>query len=689
MITKIWLIDYTKRIYFLFILLVHLVPLYSQVEPDDPFFTLDTVNISAFKNTSPIKGLNTGQIVLDMSYLENLPKFLGNTDPISVARMLPGVRTSDEYDGRLNIDGGSNEHNMLSLDGVPLYNVNHLLGFFSTFISSHYKSMSLSRTPFSAQSHNRLGGELVFCSNEDSVTDKLKGEISVGLISTQGTVIVPTGKRSNLTLSVRDSYINMLYSNWLKTDGLSAEYSFFDSNATWTCILNDKNSLTADAYWGMDNVLFNNDKFFAEIGFKWGNNAEALHWTHKDIVHDLIIKQTLYRTEYSSRFDIKHEEDISMSMPTGITDYGYNLKMNLKQLALGADFIFHSAQLQSPVIAGTYNSSDMGSERQSNLECSAFVDYNRSLSDNFTLNCGFRGNCFFVDKYRYRSIDPSITISYHNFRRDWDLSLNLTQRHQFLFQTGVTDYGLPLEFWFTADDEHNPQFMRGVTFSGCIPLFNGDYSLSTSAYYRKLYNQLDYYGSLLDFMSTDYSLYDHLIKGEGVNYGVDVMLTKNTGNLVGWISYSFGRAMRNFNVNGRDGDYPARHERRHELDMLFTYKTGKRWEPSCTFVAAEGLPFTAPDFFYIMNQQVIVKYGDYNAYRLKTYIRMDMSVNVKLAHKNRTFIKDHGLSISLYNVLCRNNVISCQMKIYEDKLYYGNIAFVSTVLPTVSYYCKF
>ena len=134
--------------------------------PDDLVYTLDSVDISALRNISPLRGSGTGIINLDMDYLEGLPKFLGNTDPVSIARMLPGVRTSCEYDGRLNIDGGAGGHNYVSLNGVPLYNVNHLLGFFSTFIPSHYKSMSLGRTPSSAQSPNKIGGTLSFYPNK-------------------------------------------------------------------------------------------------------------------------------------------------------------------------------------------------------------------------------------------------------------------------------------------------------------------------------------------------------------------------------------------------------------------------------------------------------------------------------------------------------------------------------------------
>ena len=677
-----------KRIYVLLILLVHLVSLAAQHVPDDLVYTLDSVDVSALRNVSPLRGTDGGMIRLDMEYLEGLPKFLGNTDPVSVARMFPGVRTSCEYDGRLNIDGGAGGHNYVSLNGVPLYNVNHLLGFFSTFIPSHYKSMSLGRTPSTAQSPNRIGGMLSFYPETDCNSDKIKGELTAGLISTQGTVIMPTGRKSRLTVSLRDSYINLLYSRWMKTDDLNLNYSFFDSNVTWACQLNEKNKLVADAYWGKDVTKMYDVGLFADIDFTWGNNAEAVHWIHNNSTNSITVKQTAYRTEYGNRFDVRNV-DISMQMPTGITDWGYSGTVSGKRFVSGIEAVSHSVQVQSPVIEGTYNRKAKADDSESAWECSAFIDYTLNLAQGLNLSTGLRGCCYFQGYDVRKCLDPSLTISYQNESKGWDLSLNITQRHQFLFQTGVTDFGLPIEFWLLSDKDLAPQYMRGVTLSGGTSLFEGRYSVWASLYYRKLYNQLDYYGSLIDFLATDYSVYNNLISGQGRNYGADLLVTKNTGKITGWVSYSYGRALRTFDYEGMQGTYPASHERIHELDLLLTYKTGKRWEPSCVFVAAGGTPFTAPEYFYIMNQHIVTQYGEYHAHRLDPYIRMDLSVNVKLNHMNTPFIKEHGLSVNIYNVLCRANDIAYQMKIYNDKLYYHHVTFALTMLPSISYYCKF
>ena len=91
---------------------------------------------------------------VDVGKLQNLPKLLGNTDPIRFVRLLPAVQTNSECDSGIHIQGCDNAHNDISLGGIPVYGVNHLLGLFSVFNPSHYGRMTYSESSPS----NRLGG---------------------------------------------------------------------------------------------------------------------------------------------------------------------------------------------------------------------------------------------------------------------------------------------------------------------------------------------------------------------------------------------------------------------------------------------------------------------------------------------------------------------------------------------------
>ena len=68
---------------------------------------------------------------IDLRMMDDMPRILGNADPMHYAQLLPGIQTNSEYDAGLHVQGCDNAHNIISISGVPLYNVSHLLGFFS------------------------------------------------------------------------------------------------------------------------------------------------------------------------------------------------------------------------------------------------------------------------------------------------------------------------------------------------------------------------------------------------------------------------------------------------------------------------------------------------------------------------------------------------------------------------------
>ena len=73
--------------------------------------------------------------------LRRVPSITGTPDPIRFVKLLPGVQTGMELDAGLHILGTENSHSLVSVDGVPVYGATHVLGLYSTFISSHFKGI--------------------------------------------------------------------------------------------------------------------------------------------------------------------------------------------------------------------------------------------------------------------------------------------------------------------------------------------------------------------------------------------------------------------------------------------------------------------------------------------------------------------------------------------------------------------
>jgi hypothetical protein len=65
---------------------------------------------------------------------------------------------------------------------------------------------------------------------------------NVGLLASQATLSIPIGKRQNLYLSGRKTYINLLIGAIFNDQIENANYDFYDTNITW---IGEKNTKLA------------------------------------------------------------------------------------------------------------------------------------------------------------------------------------------------------------------------------------------------------------------------------------------------------------------------------------------------------------------------------------------------------------------------------------------------------------
>jgi hypothetical protein len=165
------------------------------------------------------------------------------------------------------------------------------------------------------------------------------------------------------------------------------------------------------------------------------------------------------------------------------------------------------------------------------------------------------------------------------------------------------------------------------------------------------------------------------------------MLQKCTGRLTGWLSYTYTHARRTFQEFNHNKEFPASHERPHDLKAVITYKPTKHWDFGGTFIYASGTPFTPPQSLNVMNGNILINYADYNSSRLAPYVRCDLSVNFKW--KSRRF-KEQGLNLSVYNAFANRNELFWRIKKTDDNRFaYRPVSFVIKTLPSISYYIKF
>jgi hypothetical protein len=90
----------------------------------------------------------------------SVPTPAGSGDLASYLQTLPGVVTTGDRGGHLFVRGGTPAENLVLIDGIPIYQPFHILGFFSVFPEDLVSSADLYAGGFGARYHGRSSSVL-------------------------------------------------------------------------------------------------------------------------------------------------------------------------------------------------------------------------------------------------------------------------------------------------------------------------------------------------------------------------------------------------------------------------------------------------------------------------------------------------------------------------------------------------
>ena len=660
------------------LLFLTLRPLEAEAQTDSVYMHIDSTTVVSEKHTSTIKRTADKLLKIDLGEMQSMPKVLGNTDPLHFIKLLPGVQTNSEHDSGIHIQGCDAEHNEMSVGGVPVFGVNHMLGLFSVFNPEHYAQMNFSHTSGS----NRLGGTLRM-ELPDAPQRQAEGNISVGLMSSQGSLGFKINDHSHLKVSARRSYLNFLYGRWITLNDSQIKYGFGDYNITYFWNPGENDRVWVDGYLGGDRAGMDEKFYDMGVALSWGNYFGAIHWQHTG--EDLTHRHTLFSSGYMSDNYIT-QSNAKLSLPSYINAAGYKGNLSYNALNARIEAVYYHVMPQLPQVNDLFNYTSPQKEIQNALETTLAVDYDYNFAYDWNLKAGVQGVLMLNPESELNGgLAPAATLSYNAYNCG-KIALDYRWQQQYIFQTGLSNVGFPIDFWFVAGKHSAPQYSQNLSLSYDVKFYRDMFEFSCSLYNKKLYNQVEYNGDMFDFFLQEYNIDDFLLKGSGRNYGANVMLHKQAGVLTGWISYSVGRALRMFDDPDYPGIYPANHERIHELNAVCSYKY-KNWDFSGTFTYASGQPFTAPVSYYLSSGKIIANYGDRNACRMRPYIRLDLSATMIL---NKDGEQENGINLSIYNALARRNDVMYRLILNEDKEFaYSRMSFGLCFMPSISYYHKF
>ena len=677
-----------------------------------PSVQLDEVTIVA-ERTGDTRSSQISATQITVERIKSVPVMFGESDIIKALQLMPGVQSGSEGNSGMYVRGGGPDENLFLIDGVPLYNVSHLGGFFSAFNTDAIKNVTLYKGSFPARFGGRLSAVLDVTQNNGN-DQELHGNASIGLISAKFTLEGPIVKeRTTFNISARRTYAELfliptiMWFNDLGNDDpaptvaqnakFDAGYWFYDLNAKLTHKFSDKSRLYASFYSGEDFVhgkvktVTSLDEDMM-MGFRngWGNLIGSLRWNYQ-LSPKLFMNTSLSYTQYKNSITGSVEklatpEDPSPSTmqgdyssgikeATGRIDFDYspnpdhNVKFGtyftrhwfIPEVATGSVDYYDSIQMNG---AFRMDSTIMSDTLPAN-EVVAFIEDDWAITEALKLNYGLHISGFQVGDTFYWSPQPRVSGRLM-LTDDLSLKVGYAYMTQYVHLLSTTSVSLPTDLWVPVTERVEPMRSHQIA-AGLFYSRSGIADFSVEAYYKRMTNLIEYKDGATFFGSSEH--WENLVyAGDGWSYGLELLVQREIGDLTGWIGYTWSRTMRLFNREGQvlnNGEpFPAKYDRRHDLSIVLNYKLTDRIDLSATWVFSTGNTATLakqrypvasddPDDYNLSANQTgqLAVYSGRNNYRMPNYHRLDLGANF-----HRKFKRCHRtISVSVYNVYNRQN----------------------------------
>lgn len=683
----------------------------------DPEQLVDVIVVgeSPYKIVSSTK---TSTVSVPMEIVNCMPTLAGERDIVKAIQLMPGVQSGTEGTAGLYVRGGGPDENLVLLDGVPMYNMNHAMGLFSVFNSDMVSKAELHKGDIPTKYGGRLSSVLDVSMLEGDMRE-YHGTVAVGLLAAKANVGGPIWKdHTTFNLSFRRTYFDIfaqpLIAAISSREGTlaSAGYYFYDINAKIDHTFSDRDKLGVTFYMGDDGIYMSEKEKASgmKLGtdWRWGNIVASIDWKHNftDLFkskmsvaythykYNLGLSEEAKEEEFNNTFDMKFNSLISDVMFRYDFDYKSN---NLKHdVNFGAEYTYHffkpSVMSAVEIEAGIplYEmDTTFGNTPIHNHEAAIYAEENWNIHKYFKLKAGLRGALYNSHGKNYFSLEPRAGINVTIVPTNLSFKASYSYTTQYVHLLTSSNVTLPTDLWVPVTENVPPMKCHQVAggFYAFLPW--GDIEMSVEGYYKKMANVIEYKDGA-SYISTNGDWEDKVVVGDGWSYGVEVLIQRNIGKLTGWIGYTWSRTLRRFDREGMvlNGGkvFPAKYDREHDLSICLQYKPIKLLDVSATFIYGTGtcgtLPLqTAPDGTTIVTER--------NNFRMPDYHRLDLAMNF---HWDRKMKKDgsqrrygeHQLNISCYNVYNRKNPFI----VYAEGEKLMQLS-VFQILPSLGYTFKF
>nr|MBX2843893.1 TonB-dependent receptor plug domain-containing protein [Flammeovirgaceae bacterium] len=642
---------------------------------------------------------------------------MGEADIMKIALTLPGVQTVGEGASGFNVRGGGTDQNLILINDVPIYNTNHLFGFFSAFNPEVISSANLYKSGIQANYGGRISSVFDVALRDGNKKDfSIKGGISpiTGKVTIEGPLKKDT---SSFVLGVRSTYSDYIFSLLDDPNLRNSQASFSDFITKFNFKLDEKNTLILSGYHSRDNFSLNSDSVY-----QYYNSNAAIQWRH-NFNNKLYLVTSGSYANYSynltsdqvpiNAFEMDYE--INHTNFKSEVNYFPNSKNNFRMGITST--LYNLNPGQGRALGDSSLVTEVLLDRENGLESAIYFGNEFEVNPRLSIYAGIRLSMFNLigpgKSYVYQPGSPlepefiADTLNYskgemiktyagpeyrfsarQKLKDDLSVKFSYDRTRQYIHMLSNSVSISPTDTWRLSNAHIRPQIGDQVSLGLYKTVFGKGIEISLEGYYKQIQNVLEYKdgASLLlnEVLETD------VINSEGKAYGVEFMIKRDIGKVSGWLSYTYARSF--VQANGaypveqiNQGEfYPSNFDKPHNLVIISNYKFNRRVNLSLNINYSTGRPATFPASKYTFNNQPILLYTERNQYRVPDYFRMDLAVNFEGNHKVKKRV--HGSwSFSVYNLTGRSNAYSVYFLSEGGNINGYQLSVFANPIPTITY----
>lgn len=248
---------------------------------------LEGITVGAERSRERVRFEEVGGATIREMNLADLRQVPGvaEADPLRAVEVLPGVVSTSDFSAAFHVRGGSQDQNLILLDGIPIFSPFHLGGFFSVFNADMLDRAELQSGGFPAEHGGRVSSVL------EIESDAGQGDFSVdgGVSLLASRVAVSGGAPRALADALGHANLHWRvaarrsYFDWILKPVFDFPYHLQDFQGVAEGWTKGGDRIRVTAYTGddvLDLTRLDPEDFPLRVDWDWGNDLAGVRWTH-------------------------------------------------------------------------------------------------------------------------------------------------------------------------------------------------------------------------------------------------------------------------------------------------------------------------------------------------------------------------------------------------------------------------